>query len=125
MSAQSAPEPFVTLFEQIARDGRLYRALLGKRGSSWFATNMRATLTETLTERFQPLANELGNKQLAESRVLEDGFVAATLAAQLVAAIIWWLDQRRPYTPREVATCWFLLMCSTLKDLPAWAPLAP
>jgi len=118
--AQRTPEPYVKMFEHFAQHERLYRALLGKRGSSWFVTKMRASLTETLSERLQALAYALGSKQIAESRVFADGFVPALLAAQLVDAITWWLEQGRPYTPRQIATYCYRLMCSTLREVSVW-----
>jgi len=118
--AQRTPEPYVKMFEHFAQHERLYRALLGKRGSSWFVTKMRASLTETLSERLQALAYALGNKQVVESRVFTDGFVPALLAAQLVDAITWWLEQAKPYTPVQIATYCYRLMCSTLKEVSVW-----
>jgi|SRR5215467_8771226 len=118
--AQRTPEPFVKMFDHFAQHERLYRALLGKKGSSWFVTKMRASLTETLSERLLALAYALGSRQIAESRVFADGFVPALLAAQLVDAITWWLEQGRPYTPEQIATYYYRLMCSTLKEVSMW-----
>jgi len=118
--AQRTPEPYVKMFEHFALHERLYRALLGKRGSSWFVTKMRASLTETMRERLQALAYALGSKEIAESRVFADGFVPALLAAQLVDVITWWLEQGRPYTSEQIATYCFRLMCSTLREVSVW-----
>ncbi len=118
--AQRTPEPYVKMFEHFAQHERLYRALLGKKGSSWFVTKMRVALTETLSERLQALAYALGSKQIAQSRAFADGFVPALLAGQLVDAITWWLEQGRPYTPRQIATYCYRLMCSTLKEVDMW-----
>ena len=118
--SQPTPEPWVKIFEHFAQYERLYRALLGKRGSSWFVTKMRATIAETLSERIQALAYALNSKRIAESRVFADGFVPALIAAQLVDAITWWLEQGRPYTPRELATYCYRLMCSTLREVNVW-----
>jgi AcrR family transcriptional regulator len=118
--AQSPPEPWVKMFEHFAQYERLYRALLGKRGSSWFVTNMRAYIAETLSERNQALADALGGKQVTENRVFADGFVPAMIAAQLVDAITWWLEQEKPYTPRQIAKYCYRLMCAILKDVPTW-----
>src|SRR5690348_4419864 len=38
LETQRTPEPFVKMFEHFAHHERLYRALLGPRGSSWFVT---------------------------------------------------------------------------------------
>ncbi len=118
--AQRAPEPYVKIFEHFAQHERLYRALLGKRGSSWFVTKMRAFLSETLSERLQALAYALGSRQIAESSTFADGFVPALLAAQVVDAITWWLEHGRPYTSEQIATYCYRLMCSTLREVGAW-----
>ncbi len=117
---QRAPEAYVMIFEHFVRYERLYRALLGKRGSAWFVTKMRTYLAEVIGERLQALAYALGRKQIAESTVFVDGFVPALLAAQLVDVITWWLDQERPYTPEQAATYCYRLMCSTLKEVSRW-----
>jgi AcrR family transcriptional regulator len=121
LEMQRAPAPYVTLFEHVAQHERLYRALLGKRGSSRFVTRMRASLADLLGERLQALASALGSRQIAESRVFADGFVPTLLAAQLVDAITWWLEQGRPYTVGQIATYWYRLMCSTLREVSGWA----
>ena len=118
--AQRTPEPYVKMFEHFAHYERLYRALLGKRGSSWFVTKLRAYMAETLSERLQALAYAINNKRIAESRVFTDGFVPALIAAQFVDAITWWLEQGRPYTSEQIATYCYRLMCSTLREVDEW-----
>src|SRR5215210_1010591 len=46
-------EIWVTFFEHIAEYERLYRALLGKKGSPWFVWKMRAALADLVNERGQ------------------------------------------------------------------------
>ncbi len=118
--AQSALEPYAKIFEHFAQHEKLYRALLGKRGSSWFVIKLRAYITETLRERLQALAYALNHKHIAEMRVFADGFVPTLIAAQLVDAITWWLEQDRPYTTEQIATYCYRLMCSTLSEVSTW-----
>ncbi|EFH80658.1 TetR/AcrR family transcriptional regulator [Ktedonobacter racemifer] len=113
------PLPYVELFEHVAEYERLYRALLGKRGSSWFVMNMRAYLADMISERLQELVKAF-NGNLGVSRVLMDGFVPAQIAALLVDTITWWLEQGRPYTTRQIAMYYYHMMCSILKDVPTW-----
>jgi AcrR family transcriptional regulator len=120
VESQPTPEPWVKIFEHFARYEKLYRALLGKRGSSWFVTKFRASIAESLSERLQALAYALNSKRIAESRVFADGFVPTLIAAQLIDAITWWLEQGRPYTPGQIATYCYRLMCSTLKEVSVW-----
>src|SRR5881275_2282150 len=44
-------ESWVKFFEHIAQYERLYRALLGSKGSSWFVRRMRARLSDLIKER--------------------------------------------------------------------------
>ena len=108
------------MFEHFAQYERLYGTLLGKRGSSWFVTKLRAYIADTLSERLQALAYALNSKRITESRVFADGFVPALIAAQLVDAVTWWLEQGRPYTVEQIATYCYRLMCSTLKEVNEW-----
>src|SRR5258708_3866180 len=43
-------------FEHIARHARLYRVMLGKRGSSWFAVQMRDYFAEAIRQRARTLS---------------------------------------------------------------------
>jgi AcrR family transcriptional regulator len=89
---------WVVFFEHIAEYHRLYGALLGRRGSPWFATRMRATLAGMVSEHLEiPDASRPG-------RAKADALVPTVLAAMFVQAITWWLDQGRPVPPRAIAT---------------------
>jgi AcrR family transcriptional regulator len=118
--ALPTPPPYVDFFEHVADYEHLYRALLGTRGSSWFVTNLRAYLANMIGERLHEVVRDLNGTPGASTRVLTDGFVPAQLAALLVDAIAWWLEQGRPYTPRQIATYYYRMMCSILKDVPTW-----
>ncbi|GHO96803.1 transcriptional regulator [Reticulibacter mediterranei] len=118
--ALTVPEPLVTFFEHVIEYEQLYRALLGKKGSSWFVTRMREYLAEIIGERLQELVMMLNRKPLVEARAFADGFVATLIAAQFVAAITWWLEQEKPYTPHQIATYCYRTMCSLLKDVHTW-----
>ena len=51
MGAERPPEIWVKFFEHIAEYDRLYRALLGSKGSPWFVRKMRARLSDLVKER--------------------------------------------------------------------------
>jgi hypothetical protein len=118
MHSVPPPEPWVRLFEHVAEYERLYRALLDKKGSSWFVTKMRTYLAEVINERLQTL--RLNTKRLADHRVVADGFVSALLAGLLVDAIIWWLEQGRPYPPNLAATYCSRLIYTVLEEAIRW-----
>ncbi|GHO47776.1 TetR/AcrR family transcriptional regulator [Ktedonospora formicarum] len=114
--------PYVTLFEHVAEYERLYRALLGKRGSTWFVINLRAYLARMIEERLQALLKGLVRQQKNSLHVFEDGFVPTQIASLLVDTITWWLEEERPYSPRQLAIYYTHMMCAILKDVPAWDP---
>ena len=118
--AQATPEPWVKMFDHFAQYERLYRALLGKKGSSWFVTRMRTFIAEMLSARLQELVGAINNQHVASKRVFANGFVPDLIGAQLIEAIIWWLEQERPYSSRQVATYSYHLMRATLREAGTW-----
>lgn len=75
-------------FDHISRYHRLYGALLGKSGSSWFATRMQATLTDMTAEHLPRSPDDL---------------VPTLLGGMYLQSITWWLDTGRALSPREIA----------------------
>jgi hypothetical protein len=54
------------------------------------------------------------------AHTFSDGFVPDLVSAMFVDAITWWLEQERPYTPREIATRTALLASALFKEASAW-----
>jgi AcrR family transcriptional regulator len=112
------PEIWVRFFEHIAEYERLYRALLGRKGSPWFVLKMRATIVD-LVKGFQrlslgqPLTNPLTYPEA-------DSFTVNLVATMLVEAVTWWLEQGRPYTPEEMTRRCSLLVTAIFKETNAW-----
>jgi AcrR family transcriptional regulator len=109
---------WVTFFEHIAAYKRLYRALLGRQGSPWFARMMRASLADLVTER-----GRLPHGPDATSRTVHtfsDEFVPNLVSTLFVEAITWWLEQGRPYTPKEIATRSAQLASALFKEASTW-----
>ena len=75
-------------FEHIDTYHRLYGALLGRRGSPWFADRMRSELAQMTTAHLSQDA---------------DGLVPTLLGGMFVQSITWWLDNDRPSAPAEIA----------------------
>jgi hypothetical protein len=110
----------VRLFEHFTQYERLYRVLLGGKGSPWFATKMRASLADMRSEHEQEHAPTVNGKRAASSYTSAGGLVAALIDALLIDTVIWWLEQGRPYPPEQVATyCWRLII-SMLKEASTW-----
>jgi AcrR family transcriptional regulator len=112
------PDIWVTFFEHISQYERLYRALLGRKGSPWFVMKMRASLADLIKER-----GHLPHGPDASARpvhTFSDEFVPDLVSAMFVEAITWWLEQGKPYTPREIATRCALLASAFFKEASTW-----
>jgi AcrR family transcriptional regulator len=108
------PQIWVRFFEHIAEYERLYRALLGRKGSSWFVLKMRASLADLLKE-YERLAS-MGQPGLPAS----DEFVRNLLVTMLVEAIAWWLEHDKPYPPQEMARRCAYLAGAIYKEASSW-----
>src|SRR6476620_6416698 len=107
-------ENWVKFFEHIAEYERLYRALLGRKGSPWFVWKMRAALADLVKERGHlPHGSNAADRPV---HTFADAFVPDLVSALFVEAITWWLEQGRPYTPREIATRSALLAAALFKE---------
>jgi AcrR family transcriptional regulator len=96
-------ERWVRLFEHFGEHDRLYKTLLGRKGSAWFVARVRDWFINFLEEREQ-LRYELIHP--SESRIPKK--VAMTLMSDLlISTIAWWLESDKPYSAKEVAG-WFL-----------------
>ncbi len=112
-------EVWVTFFEHIAHYERLYRALLGKKGSPWFVRKMRASLAGLVKERGHlPHRPDANTAHLIHT--FSDEFVPDLVSAMFVEAITWWLEHGRPYPPREIATRSSLLASALFKEASTW-----
>ena len=113
---QHPPEVWVTFFEHIAKYERLYRALLGSKGSSWFVRKMRAALSDMVTMHGH------GHRLSADRtvRMFLDDLLPDLVSTMLVAAITWWLEHARPSTLREMTTRCALLMSAFFKEVSTW-----
>lgn len=114
---------WVRFFEQIAQYDQLYRALLGKKGSPWFVQKMRTRLAELIKEHgslggsHAPIMSEHAARL---AHPFSDTFVPDLVAAMVVEAITWWLEQGQPYTPRELATKTALLASAVFREASTW-----
>lgn len=68
---------------------RLYGALLGRKGSAWFADRTRSALAAMSSEHL-PGRNA-------------DALVPSVISAMFVQSIVWWLEHDRPCPPGEIA----------------------
>ena len=118
LGLEHPPESWVTFFEHVAEYERLYRALLGRKGSPWFVRKMRASLADLIKE-----SGHLPHRPNTSARPIQtfsDGFVPDLVSTMFVEVIIWWLEQGRPYTPREIAKRSALLASALFKEASTW-----
>src|SRR5579864_517155 len=80
-------EVWVKFFEHIASYDRLYRALLGQRGSPWFVRKMRASLAGLIKERGHLPHGP--NASTRPAHTFSDEFVPDLVSALFVEAITW------------------------------------
>lgn len=114
-------EIWVTFFEHIAEYDRLYRALLGRKGSPWFVRKMRTALGGLVKERGNLPHDPNASAHLAHPvHTFSDTFIPDLVSALLVEAITWWLEQGRPYTPKEIATRTSLLVSALFREASTW-----
>lgn len=115
-----APQRWVKLFEHFAEYERLYRVLLSGKGSPWFATKMHASLAEMRSEHKQEHASTVNGRRAVTCYTSAGEYVPALIDALLIDTVTWWLEQGRPYPPKEIATsCWRLIV-AMLKEAGTW-----
>ena len=97
---QSSFEAWVKFFEHFARHTRLYQAMLGRRGSTWFTAQMVSYLADGFTKRSQ--ASKLWPPKKSRDAIPSD-VGAVCMANWLVGILTWWLESGTGYSPRQVA----------------------
>ncbi|WP_235748623.1 TetR/AcrR family transcriptional regulator [Nocardia coffeae] len=86
---RTSRERWADFFRHIDAYHRLYGALLGRKGSPWFADRMRSALAAMSTAH-------LPGRQ-------PDALVPSVISAMFVQSIVWWLERDRPCPPEEIA----------------------
>jgi AcrR family transcriptional regulator len=116
-----SPQIWVRFLEHIAEYERLYRALLGRKGSPWFVLKMRASLVD-LVKGFEqipihmPTATPYPYMYPASDKEL----IPDLIATMMVEAITWWLENGKPYPPEELAQRCVLLVGAIFKETSTW-----
>lgn len=120
-------EVWVRFFEHVAQYDRLYRALLGEKGSPWFARKMRSRLAELIKERgswpHEPTMSPhtvQPTRRAQPAHRFPDTFVPDLVAALFVEAISWWLAQGEPFPPQELATRTAMLASAVFREASTW-----
>jgi AcrR family transcriptional regulator len=106
LDPENPPELWLRLFEHFAEHARLYRAMLGKNGSSWYADRVREYAVSLILERERERQHHVGPTRQNEPAMPQE-LPAILLSHVLIGAIVWWLESENSYTPKQIAT-WFL-----------------
>jgi AcrR family transcriptional regulator len=93
---------FTAIFEHVARHSKLYRTMLGKQGSSWFAAKIRDYITEVLRQRIQE-SKKVGIRKKDDIPALPEEVATACLANWIVGMLTWWLESNMAASPEQVA----------------------
>lgn len=102
---ENPPEIWIQFFEHFAEYSRLYRAMLGKNGSSWFAAMMREYTIKIMLEQKRRWRQLVESGQQSDPAMPQE-LSATQLSHVLIGTIVWWLESEKSYTPRQMAT-WF------------------
>lgn len=106
------PENFARFFDHILEYERMYRALLGRKGSPWFVLKMRSTLIDVI-KSWQPLENRNFYPR-------SDDMVPHITAAMLIEAVTWWLENGKPYNSQEMTNRCLLLVSAVFNETGKW-----
>jgi AcrR family transcriptional regulator len=107
---RSPGERFADFFTHIGAYHRLYGALMGRKGSPWFADRMRSTFASMTAGHF-PADNA-------------DALVPSLISAMFVQSILWWLEHDRPCPPDEMAAKTARLVRAVIETASGTAPEA-
>ena len=99
------PEIWVQVFEHVAEHARLYRAMLGKNGSPWFAARMREHTIKLMLENERRWKQPVASRQPIDP-AMPEALPVMQLSHVLIGTIVWWLESEKRSTPRQIAT-WF------------------
>nr|MBA2678634.1 TetR/AcrR family transcriptional regulator [Ktedonobacteraceae bacterium] len=116
LGLEHPPAIWMTFFEHIASYKRLYRALLGRKGSPWFVQKMQMALIELLAERGRLPHGKDG----AIHPIHTDTFITDITSAMIVKAITWWLEQGEGYSAQEIARRTSRLMAVFFQEALTW-----
>lgn len=103
--ADNPPEIWFQLFAHVAEHARLYRAMLGKNGSSWFAARMREHTIKLMLESKKHWRAQAGLHSPLDATLPQE-LPVMQLSHVLIGTIVWWLECEKNYTPRQMAG-WF------------------
>jgi AcrR family transcriptional regulator len=106
------PENFARFFDHILEYERMYRALLGRKGSPWFVLKMRSALIDVIKSWQAP-----GTIHIFPP---DDDMVPDIVAAMLIEAVVWWLENGKPYSSQEMTNRCLMLVSAVFAETRNW-----
>ena len=105
---QNPPEIWIQVFKHVAEHAPLYKAMLGKNGSSWFVARMREHIMNIMLEQEKQWKHQVDFMKfsLQIDTAMPHELPAMQLSHVLIGTIAWCLESDKSYTPRQMAT-WF------------------
>jgi len=82
------------LFEHVAEHARLYRAMLGKNGSPWFAARMREHIIKLILENERQWKHQVKPSQPIDPAMPPE-LPVMQLSHVLIGTIVWWLESEK------------------------------
>ena len=104
-ATENPPKIWVQFFEHVAEHSRLYRAMLGKNGSSWFAARMREHIIKIMLEQERRWEYQVESGHHLDPAMPQE-LPGMQLSHVLIGTIVWWLESEKSYTARQMAS-WF------------------
>jgi AcrR family transcriptional regulator len=114
-----SPQIWVRFFEHIAKYERLYRALLGRKGSPWFVFKMRASLMGLIKE-YERIPLEMPTSVPYMYPASDDELIPDLVSTMVVEAISWWLERGMPYPPEEISRRCMALVGAIFMETSSW-----
>ncbi len=102
---ENPPEIWIQVFEHVAEHAQLYKAMLGKNGSPWFAARMRERTIKIMLEQERQWKHQVEPRKQIDPAMPHE-LPVMQLSQVLIGTIVWWLESEKSYTPRQIAT-WF------------------
>lgn len=100
---RAAAERWERFFAHIGEYRRLYGALLGRKGSPWFADRMRQALSGMVAQHLDPPVAEASRGRAGQRRPPTRTLPAAVLGAMFLQSITWWLENDCTMPAEEIA----------------------
>jgi len=114
MSREHPPQVWVKFFEHVAQYERLYRALLGRKGSPWFVLRMRASLLDLVKKHGSVPYRLTTSDRLAAPFV--DDFVPDLVSTMFVEAITGGSSRAGPTRPPRLPPLCLARLCTVQRS---------